>query len=251
MAKTFADTTAVLEYHGGTVVGRTAARAALQPRRDVVTSDHVVREWKRIIVTAVSAILDAIDEEPDLSSAFARLGVGHGRAPAQRWRAAAMITGSAETFDPVEVKIRGRQLLRGLEATLRRTVEVIRTTSGCGLALEEPRETAGEWKLKIRCKRGEGICDHQQRITLDLTRWNSASGALALSTADSYRKMGKLGQEMAVTPSLRTGVNCYGRTGDLAIALDCRSDEVLVTTDKGFEIIGPAMGFTVLVIPVC
>ncbi|MGH2943566.1 MAG: hypothetical protein ACRDLN_12420 [Solirubrobacteraceae bacterium] len=196
----------------------------------------------------MAAILVAVEREADLSAAFARLGNGHGRASAQRWRAAAMVTGS--TFDPVEAKIRGRQLLRGLEPAISRTVGTVRTASRCGLALEEPHEISGGWALKSTCTRREGICDHEERIKLDLERWRNASDALANSVREADRKIGSLGQTMASTPSLRTGVNCYGRTGDLAIALDCRSDELLVTTDKSFELIGQAMGFAVRVIPV-
>jgi hypothetical protein len=242
----FADTTALLELHAGTSASRSAARQALQPKDEVATSEHVQREWKRILVSAVGSLVEAVDNEPDLSAAFARLGNGYGRTSSQRWRAAAMVTGSAGSFNAVETKIRGRQLLRGLDSRLRRGVGDVRSSSSCGLAREQPHEGGdGRWRIKDTCKRGEGICAHESRLGRDVARWRSGADALARNEDPALRKMGKTGQEMAARPQVRTGVNCYGRTGDLAIALDCRANELLVTTDASFEVIAQGMGFTI------
>jgi hypothetical protein len=93
---------------------------------------------------------------------------------------------------------------------------------------------------------GEGICRHEERLDDDLASWNRGSSALVGSPNDALRSMGKLADEMRASPGLRTGKNCYARTGDLSIALDCHPDETLVTTDHSFETIGPALGLTVL-----
>jgi len=46
----------------------------------------------------------------------------------------------------------------------------------------------------------------------------------------------------------RKGKNCFGAKGlggDISIALECRDDEILLTTDESFERIGPAIGIHV------
>lgn len=247
----FADTTALFELNAGTARSRAAAKAALHPRDQVVSSEHVKREWKRILVTAVGSLLESVETEPDLSAALARLGVGFGRSSSQRWRAAALVTAGSNSFNATDVGIRGRQVLRGLDATFKRSVGNVRSSSECGLAAQQPRQDAsGTWTIKDTCKRREGICDHEARLGRDVRRWRAGAAALAESDETSLRKMGKTGLEMATDPASRTGVNCYGRTGDLAIALDCRPDEVLVTTDASFETMRKAMGFAVQRIPV-
>jgi hypothetical protein len=251
MATRFADTTALFELSAGTRNSRAAAKQALRPRNEVVSSDHVQREWKRILVAAVGSLIESVEQEPDLGSALARLGVGYGRAGAQRWRAAALIVGGSESFNATDTRIRGRQQLRTLDSTLRRSVGTLRTSSQCGLAVQQPREKPDRtWTIKDTCKRGEGICDHEDRIGRDAARWTAGAHALVASGNDSLAKLAKTALKMAANPEIRTGVNCYGRTGDLAIALDCRRGEVLVTTDASFDTMAPAMGFTVHRLPV-
>jgi hypothetical protein len=246
MAKYLADTTALFEYHAGTGKTRSAARSVLNPRADVVTSEHVVREWKRIIFASVTALIDAMDSEPDLSAAMAKLGIGYGRQASQRWRAAALVCTDTESIDRTAAKLRGRQLLRGdAMVRLESVVAEVRDASGCGLAKQEPQLRDGAWTMKTTCKRREGICDHEARVGRDFTRWSAGAHALTQSADDGLRKTGKTALEMANSPEVRTGVNCYGRTGDLAIATDCRPDETVVTTDHSFTELSAAMGFKV------
>lgn len=252
MATRFADTTALFELRAGTGASRAAAKRVLQPRAETVTSEAVQREWKRIVVGAVGSIVEAVEKEPDLAAVFARLGVGFGaREGFQRWRAAALVTGRSDTFSAQLAKVRGRQVLRDVDAALGRSVASVRAPSRCGLAVAQPRQSAESgWTVKDTCKRREGICDHEGRLGRDLARWRKGAHSLAESSDNSLRKMGRTGLTMADEPDKRTGVNCYGKTGDLAIALDCQADELLVTTDKSFETMRQAMGFAVQRIPV-
>lgn len=246
MATRFADTTALFELHAGTAASRSAVRQALGQRNDIVTSEAVQREWKRIIVEAVGALVDAVEKEPDLGSAFARLGVGYGRAGLQRWRAAALVTGRSNSFDAKLARVRGRQVIRDVDALLKRSVGSVRYPSTCGLAVAQPREVVeGRPTVKCTCRRREGICDHEARLGQNLARWRAGAQALNQSTESSHRRMAQTAIEMANEPVKRTGVNCYGKTGDLAIALDCRRGEILVTTDASFEVMQDAMGFVV------
>ena len=247
MATKFADTTALFEYHAGTVTGRAEARELLAPKADVASSDHVEREWKRILFTSTRDLLKAVETQPDLSSALRMMGSGYGRAASQRLLALALVCRASTALDVQDIKIRSLQMLRGDARRLyHQTVGDSRSMSQCGLARQEPSQGAdGEWQMKITCQRREGICDHEARIGNDLARWRAGAEALAASGNAALRKMGQLAGKMADDPALRTGKNTYGKTGDLAIALDCGTDELLVTTDQSFSVMALAMGFQV------
>jgi hypothetical protein len=221
------------------------------PRDEVASSEHVQREWKRIIFKATRDILEAVEEEPDLSAAVSRLGGGFGREPSQRLRVLAGLIGNSSALDVADVRIRGRRLMRGESNRLfHRMVGALRAASECGLAIQEPAlDSDGRWTMKITCKRREGICEHEARIERDLHRWTAGAQELKASDSAAHRKLGTKALEMAAEPELRTGVNCYGKTGDLAIALDCRPGEELVTTDASFDVMAEVMDFTVNRIP--
>lgn len=244
-AALFADTTVLFEYHAGATERRDEVRD-LFAGENVATSDHVLREWLRILFHAADAVRDASESQQDLAAMFMKLAAGFGRQQSQRLLALAMVTRGSSTVDLDEINIRARQLLRGDAVRIfEKAVSEIRVNSSCGLATERPQLTSsGRWELKTTCRKGEDICDHDDRIGSDLARWRD--GAIALEQADDepLRRMGKTASGMASDPSTRTGKNCYARTGDVAIALDCR-DETLVTTDKSFVVLGEAMGFPV------
>jgi hypothetical protein len=247
----FADTTAIFEYHAGTGVVRDAARTALADRDATATSEAVEREWKRILVKAASEIIVGVEREPDLAATLARLGRGHGREVAQRLRALAMCVGTSDDLDRRELALRARQLVRhDIASRLSAVAGEVRRSSRCGLALESPRpQPDGSYVLKDTCRRREGICEHELRLEGEVVRWRNASQSLIASDNDAHRRMGRTAKEMAEKGELRTGRNCYGRTGDVAIALDCLPDEEMVTTDGSFETLGPAMGFAVRRLP--
>jgi hypothetical protein len=77
-----------------------------------------------------------------------------------------------------------------------------------------------------------------------------AAAALKLATDAGHRKMGTHAQNVMAKPDLldRKGKNCWGPAGlggDISIALECGSEEKLLTTDKSFEVIGTALGIDV------
>jgi hypothetical protein len=175
------------------------------------------------------------------------MGIGFGREPSQRWLVLAVLCAGSDRLDASDIRLRALRMLRGdMERLYRRCVGDNRTPSRCGLARQIPQQDAsGRWHMKTTCKRRAGICDHEARIGRDLPRWKAGADALASSTTPALQKMGALAKKMADDPAIRTGVNTYGKTGDLAIALDCKIDEVLVTTDASFAFLAPAMGFRV------
>lgn len=244
-ASLFADTTVLFEYHVGTSEVRDEVRN-LFADEDVVTSEHALREWIKILFHNAEAVREASESQQDLAAMFKKLAAGFGRQQAQRLLALAMVTRGSSMTDLDEINMRARQMLR-VDAVriFERTASEIRTNSSCGLAEQRPQLTsAGKWEMKTTCRKGEGICDHERRIESDVARWKDGATALEQTDDDSLRKMGKAATGMALEPSARTGKNCYARTGDVAIALDCQG-ETLVTTDKSFEVLGEAMGFPV------
>lgn len=247
MPSRFADTTALFEACAGTGSTRREARSALSPKHEVASSEHVQREWKRVTFHGARDFLEAVEHEPDLAAVLRRMGIGYGREPSQRWLVAALLVASSDTLDIADIKIRARRMLRGeSKRLLRQRLGELRSSSSCGLAVQEPTlGPDGTWVMKTTCQRGEGICQHEDRLGHDLARWRAGAIALRDSEKADHRKMGTRGVEMADDPPKRTGVNCFGRTGDLAIALDCRSEERLVTTDASFAVMAEAMGFSV------
>jgi hypothetical protein len=244
LSKRLADTTALFELHAGTASTRKQAQKLLQPTADVETSEHVLREWKRILFEAVRVIEEAADTEPDVSALLSRMALGYFRQPAQRLRALAIIVGGSSTTDMVAIKVRAGQLLRGdAERLLRASVSAVKRTSDCGLAKQVAQQTPSGWTLKVTCKKREGICGHEERIEQQLARWRA--GAAALRASDRYATMGTVAEQMAASPRDRTGSNCFNKTGDLAIAMDCNEGDVIVTTDRSFETMAQAMNFGV------
>jgi hypothetical protein len=222
----------------------------------VASSEHVLREWKRIVFTSVRSLVTALDEEPDLAAAISRLNVGRGREQSQRLLALSMATTNSDSLVSDDnlaktiVRTRAQQLLRGDgQRRFDRVVGDLRTASACGLAAANATQKDGAWQLKMTCTWDEGICVHADHVEDRLAAWSAGAEALRRSNNESHTKLGRVGQEMAESRRKRTGKNCYARSGDLAIALDCAADEELVTTDGSFEVLGPVMGFNVVRLP--
>lgn len=245
----YADTTAIFEHQAGTQIAQEAAREALGHRNQVATSDHVEREWKRIVVGAASAIDVATRIEPDLGAALARLARGFGREPAQRLRVLGMCVG--DQLDRTEMRLRAQQLIRADgQSRFHSVVGEVRRTSDCGLATQQPvARPDGGWDLKTTCRKREGICRHEQRLSTDAQQWGAGADALKSAESADLRSMGRIAQQMRDRADQRTGRNCYAKTGDLAIALDCKREETLVTTDHSYQVIGPALGIRIRRIP--
>jgi len=137
----------------------------------------------------------------------------------------------------------------GVDHLIEQVASEVRTPSECPLATAVPVLESG-WQLRTTCKRGEGICARVDRVSADLERWTAGAEALLESDSPEYKRMGRLAVTMANEPDKRTGKNCYASTGDLAIALDAHPGDEVVTTDRSFEVLGPAMGLVVHVVGV-
>lgn len=144
--------------------------------------------------------------------------------------------------------MRARAYLRyRARKTFHRTIDVVRNGSDCGLAKNVPfRDTNGRWSLVGRCKKDDQICRQDDFLDAERSRAEAAAkGLVASAERDPDKNMGRKMLKMLPVPRDRKGKNCYWETGDVSIALECDPDEVLLTTDRSFEAIGPALGLRV------
>jgi hypothetical protein len=247
----YLDTTAHIERWGGEKALREGIKNLLGDEAHA-TSTHVLREWKGIVDDGAADVLNLFDEgnEFDLPTLFARLGQGMYRGPGQALRVLTMLSGDG-TID-ANVTTRARTMIRTLSRKLfERQINDIRDASECGLARNEATEDKhGNWTLVKRCKKGDKICRQDDFIHDHLARAQDAADALiAKSERPADKKMGENMQKGIKNPPDRKGVNCYGGTGDISIALECGKSETLLTTDKSYDIICPAIGRNLKRIP--
>ncbi|HET7483816.1 MAG TPA: hypothetical protein VFJ64_00400 [Solirubrobacterales bacterium] len=248
MTNYYLDTTALIERWAGEARVREEILALLDGG-DHATSSHVRREWKRIIDGTAADVLNAIrDGQDDFGSIFARLAQGWGRQPGQRLRVLAMLANQLRNSSPVELQLRAQQILRcGSKQMFMHHIQEVRDGSECGLAKNEVRRGRdGRYALIDRCKRTDEICRQDQYVQDELPRWEGASqGLVDHSNRPSDQNMGKLGLELAASSAKRKGRNCYDKTGDISISLECDPDEVLLTTDQSFESMATKTGMSV------
>jgi hypothetical protein len=241
----YLDTTAHLERHCGSAEVRREAAKLLDGERHA-TSTHVYREWKRIVDGAATDILNALRTSSEMRDVYARLAQGRGRSPGQRLRVLAMLAGGELTTDTLG--IRARTFLRSQSRALfEASVDDVRNGSDCGLAKELPRLRSGQWELKTTCKKTECECRQPDFLSDQSPRGERAARALDDPGArEPDRKMGRTADKILRSgrPLDRKGKNCWGGTlgGDISIALECGSDEVLLSTDESFNFICRALG---------
>jgi hypothetical protein len=211
------------------------------------TSSHALREWKGIVEGGAADILNLLEESSDgmdIEALLARLSQGMYRDASKALRVLSML--SAGGVIDANIETRARYMIRtGARKLFERQINEIRDESECGLARNEATEDAdGVWALVTRCKKGEKICRQDDFIEERVSRAEAAATALkTTSPADRLadRKMGENMLKGIKNPPDRKGVNCYGGTGDISIALECGKNETLLTTDQSYEIICPAL----------
>lgn len=254
MTRYFLDTTAHVECWAGEQTSKDELHELLQSRAHA-TSTHALREWKRIVEGVAADVLNAIKRQPaSLSDVFARLSQGWGREANQRLRVLSMIAGGSNTLSLVDLEIRADALIRFESDTLFRWyVDDVRDASECGLARNEVRaDTAGRFALvnpvtdREECRKSDDICRQADDLGTKVDGLNAAAAALQASTDEGHRKMGNAAERAARNAAQRKGQVCYQKLGDVSIALECLPGEVILTTDRAFDHIGPALGLDVL-----
>jgi hypothetical protein len=149
-------------------------------------------------------------------------------------------------FAVVEKRLEDFQRIRA-RMMFRAGVATIRDGTNCDVARRRPHFNGGKWHYKPQCKKSDDICDQPAFLALRRERAERAAQALLVSKRKSDRKMGEnaLDALQKATPGATKGKACHadgGIGGDIAIALECEQDEVLLTTDESFDLICPALG---------
>jgi hypothetical protein len=244
----FLDTTALVERWTGDPDARQAVSDALGEEKHA-SSTHVRREWIRLVEGTTAEVLNAMaDGEEDLGTIFARLSQGWGREAGQRLRILSMLAGGNRRVSTAELRLRARQVLRATSKEMfEHHLDEIRDGSECGLARNRVQPVrGGRLVLVDKCKRTDQICRQDRFIEEQSADWTSSSkGLIDHAERKTDRNMGQLGLEIADDPPLGKGKNCYGRTGDISISIECAPTETLLTTDRSFEAIAKGRGISV------
>jgi hypothetical protein len=244
----YLDTSAQIERHGGESAVRQAFAARLGTQANHATSTHVQREWKNIVDQSAAEILNACRGATSVHDVRARLRNGFGRKPGHHWLALDMFGADATTV--AEIELRAEQFLRTTAGVLFESgIAEIRDGSECMLAAETARRDTrtGKWSVRTKCKRNECDCAQIALTDHNEDRVERAADALARSRTPGHAKMAQIAREAMAHPdkSRRKGRTCWGGSGlggDISIALECAEDETLLTTDRSFDEICPAIG---------
>jgi hypothetical protein len=249
LTRYFLDTTAQIERHAGAAAQREAVDSRLAGEQHA-TSTQVLREWKRIVDATAVDVLNLLREGVgDFRELFARLSQGWGREAGQRLRVLAMLAGQNPAVEISVLQARAELFLRSESAALFMSrINELRDGGQCGLAREVPKtQLRGKLFLTTQCKKTECAC--VQPAFLEGRKTDIAAAATALD-AGGYAAYAKHIRTVMSKPDHtdRKGKACWGGNGlggDLSIALDCAPEETLLTTDRSFEIMAPALGLSV------
>ena len=91
-----------------------------------------------------------------------------------------------------------------------------------------------------RCKKTEQICRQVEFIEERQDQAGRTAEALVKNSPPDRKRDRQMGETVLKglkAPADRKGVNCYGRTGDVSIALECGGKETILTTDRSYEVI--------------
>lgn len=243
----YLDTSAQVERWFGAAETKRGIEGLLDEGEAHATSTHVRREWKRIVDRSAAEILNTLTSER-LADDLPRMAQGFGREPNRRQLVLYCLAAEGDwTRD--EIRLRAQHMLdfRSDEMFEDRLTS-IRDSSECGLAEKRAeQDRLGVYGLQTTCRKGDRICRQIDSIEEKLEAWSN--GAQKLSEEPNYEDMGKAALAMARNQEEREGRNCYGRTGDLSIALECEEAETILTTDASFEVVGATIGRTVVRVP--
>jgi len=213
------------------------------------TSTQVLREWNRICLGTCATLLNEIRTAKDWADVVHRMTKGYGRAPSRNWLVTNLIS-QPDTANLEEIEMRAEDFHRARAGALFKVgIDTIRDGTQCEVARRRPEFRSGTWSYRATCRKEENICVQPQFLAANLNRALAAARALETSGRDADKKMGKkarLALEDKRDDSTK-GVACHGSNGiggDICIALECESDETLITTDQSFDLICPALGVT-------
>jgi hypothetical protein len=250
----FIDTTIHLERWAGEKSVREEIGDIFSSSTGRATSTHVQREWKRIVEGTAAEISNILRTKPtNIQELCAKLSTGYGRVQAQRFLVLGIIIGPEQRFDIDTMAISANRLMRfQARVMFEADIDEIRDESACALARNKVViRPDGQYVFtnpelgRPTCKKSDEVCEQTEYLQRRLDRVKSAGVALTQSKREPDRKMGNAALRAVSDRTKRKGQNCYQKLGDISIALECRPDEVLLTTDRSFEVMAPAIGIQV------
>jgi hypothetical protein len=193
------------------------------------------------------ALREALAVSKDWTGVVNHMTKGWGREAARHWQVTHWITGSDMTdFAIVEKRLDDFQRVRQ-RAMFRASIDIVRDGTNCDVTRRLARERDGKWHYRPTCKKDDDICDQANFLKANMDGARKAAAALETSDRKPDAKMGKKATHAlnAIDADGTKGEACHGAGGiggDIAIALECAADEILITTDASFALICPALG---------
>ena len=213
------------------------------------TSTQAEREWNRIVYSVCVGLRNALATSSDWTDVVGKLSKGYGRAAARAMQVTHWITGSDTTdFRIVAKRLDDFQRVRA-RVYFKSGIGTVRDGTNCDVARRRPRFREGKWQYDPQCRKTQDICDQPAFLAARQERAEKAARALLESRRKGDRKMGEraLVALQDTDPAATKGKACHaseGIGGDIAIALECGKDEILLTTDESFDFICPALGLS-------
>lgn len=243
----YLDTSAQLERIGGAKETRERIEGLVQ-RGGHSTSTQVLREWNRIVLGTCAKLLNVLPRSRDRVDLVKHMRSNEfgPRAVGRRWQVTEWIVSGEANLELVEMRVRHYQRVRA-RAEFIAGVETLRDGTDCQVARRKPYLHMGKWRYDEQCRKTDDICVQPGLLAREHDRAMAAAVALENSDRPDDRKMGTRARKALEDPDARAtkGKACHaanGIGGDICIALECAEDEVLLTTDASFELIGPALG---------
>jgi hypothetical protein len=234
-----------MERIGGKRQTRDRLKAMLKAGEHA-TSSQVMREWNRIVFGACTELRKVLPGATDRMDVVNHMRKGYGRAAARNWQVTEWIMGSDTDLALVEKRVADYQRVRA-RAQFRANVGTVRDGTSCAVACRVPYRRGRQWRYEPMCKKTDDICDQPTFLEAELDRARAAASALEGSARKADRKMGQNATKalQGLSANGTKGKACHasnGLGGDICIALECASDEILLTTDESFDLICPAIG---------
>jgi len=235
-----------MERRGGLTATRSRLKTMLRGEQHA-TSTQVEREWNRIVMGTCAALRNALATAEDWTDVIRIMTEGFGRTASRHWQVTHWIAGPDTTnLAAVQKRLDDFERIRA-RVYFHEGLDTIRNGTECGIVERRPYRKGAKWRYDDMCKKTDAICIQPDFLSNDIDRARAAAVALEGSSRPDDADMGRKATNALADNSANAtkGKACHaakGLGGDICIALECASDEILLTTDASFDLICPALG---------
>jgi hypothetical protein len=234
-----------MERRGGLAATRSQLKTMLRGERHA-TSTQVEREWNRIVIGTCVALRNALASAEDWTDVVKIMTKGFGRTASRHWQVTHWIAGpDTANLAVVQKRLDDFERIRA-RVYFHEGLDTIRDGTECGIVERRPYRKGAQWHYDDMCKKTDTICRQPEFLADNIDRARAAAealeGSLRTGDADMGRNAAKALADKAAGAT--KGKACHGAGGlggDICIALECGSDEILLTTDASFDLICPAL----------